>query len=484
MGTHSVTPNSWRLPLHEMAFWSITFFLIGVLLMSVLGSVSYPQLICAVITALFISLLILLGRRAHALLAVAIIIGAGYYTWRAVPATPVLTLGEPVVITGLVTDVLASVSSQRTDIDADGVHLRATLPRYPELRYGDQIRVEAVLEFSPAERAGYYQKEGVVALFSQPKSFTVVARNQGSKIMAWLYTIRSSVISQFNRVLPPAEATLLSGLTLGKNVGFSREFSEKLAITGTTHLVALSGYNISVIAGGILFVAGWFTGRRFALLIASVCVILFVVMTGAEASVVRAAIMAGIVFLAERSGRIPSIRNAVVVAAFVMVLHNPFILVFDVGFQLSFLALLGLVYLAPVVEGLFGHSERFSGLKKMFCATASAQLMVMPLLLATFGSVSFIGFITNVLLLGFIPVTMFLGLLIILFGLLSDYLALIIALLARVFLGYELGVINVFSQVPLLFTVERLPIFITILYYLGIVAFIWYRKRKTNHVSI
>ena len=105
--------------------------------------------------------------------------------------------------------------------------------------------------------------------------------------------------------------------------------------SGTTHLVALSGYNITVIAIAVSTLLSYFLRRRIVFWLSILTIIAFVLMTGAEASVVRAAIMGGIILLAKQIGRIHSMRNAIVFAALLMVLFNPKILRFDIGFQLS-----------------------------------------------------------------------------------------------------------------------------------------------------
>ena len=132
-----------------------------------------------------------------------------------------------------------------------------------------------------------------------------------------------------------------------------------------------------------------------------------------------------------------------------MVLINPKILAFDIGFQLSFMALIGIIYLEPWLRKKFKAKDEAGllGWRSNFWTTTSAQLAVLPILIYHFGFVSPVSILTNVLLLEFIPVTMGLGFSIGFASIISYWLAWLIALPAQAFLGYELTIINLFSNI-------------------------------------
>ena len=170
-------------------------------------------------------------------------------------------------------------------------------------------------------------------------------------------------------------------------------------------------------------------------------------MTGAEASVVRAGIMGIIMLLAERQSRIYSFRNAITLTAFIMLLFNPRLLVFDTGFQLSFAALLGIVYIYPLLKKRFKieENEGVMGWKRNLFQTFSAQVAVAPIVLTSFGYFSPTALFSNVLILEFIPVTMLLGFMTATLGFISYGLSLVLGWVTSVFLGYEIFIINLFS---------------------------------------
>jgi len=171
-------------------------------------------------------------------------------------------------------------------------------------------------------------------------------------------------------------------------------------------------------------------------------------MTGAEASVIRAGIMGIIVLLAQKQSRLYSFRNAVAITAFLMLLFNPKLLIFDLGFQLSFAALMGIVYLFPYFERRLGWRDKEGSifeLKKNGLQTFSAQLAVSPILLIKFGYLSATALLANILILTFIPLTMFFGFITAFLGFVSYELSLVMGLFTNFILSYEILVIKFFA---------------------------------------
>jgi competence protein ComEC len=130
-------------------------------------------------------------------------------------------------------------------------------------------------------------------------------------------------------------------------------------------------------------------------------------MTGASASVVRAGVMGTLLVYAGFIGRKSNIINALVLAGTVMIFLNPLILRNDIGFQLSFLATLGLVYISPIFEKWFVKIPEF--FRVLLAATLAAQVFTMPIIISNFGLLSLISPIANIAILPFVPVSMFLG---------------------------------------------------------------------------
>lgn len=354
-------------------------------------------------------------------------------------------------------------------------------PAYVYFRYGDLVKLQGVIKKPPAETTAYLLKDGILGRESFPK-IEKIKSGQGNFLKAKLLDFRGRILEIFKNNLPVEKAALLSGITLGSREGFSDELKNKMSLTGTTHLVALSGYNISVVAAAAAAVFSLYLSRTISFYLTVLIIILFVLMTGAEASAVRAAVMGVIALLANEVQRSFSLRNAIAIAAFLMVLYNPKVLVFDLGFQLSFLALLGIVYLNPVLKKILNMEDPgFFSWKGNFLTTLSAQLMVLPLLLGKFGIFSLTSLLANVLILEIIPLTMAMGFILALAGFLSGFLAKLAALAVNLLLAYQFWVIDLFSEFKILIMSKSLSPAYFLLYYLIIIGLtVYYGKRKEN----
>lgn len=351
----------------------------------------------------------------------------------------------------------------------------AKLPPYPALSYGDTLTFTGRVEepFSDSYRT-YLAKERVRGVVAFPK----IESHKPARTFSFrgaLYALREQLVDSFRRTLPAKEAALMAGLTVGAREDFSEEFRDAMADSGTTHLVALSGYNISIVVWVAMSLFLLVFPRRAAFAATLAVILAFVLMTGAEASVVRAAVMGSIALLARHAGRVYSMRNAIVFAALAMVIINPKVLAFDLGFQLSFLALLGIVYVKPALDP-FLHGEAQGSVfswRENLTTTASAQLAVAPLLIHTFGSVSISSLAANILVLEIVPLTMGLGFILAAISFLSLSLAQLLGFVAFVFLKLQTLVIEWFAflAIPVGPTVSVATV---LLYYSALVVFTWY----------
>lgn len=276
------------------------------------------------------------------------------------------------------------------------------------------------------------------------------------------------------RALPEPYASFGTSLLMGKT-GLSSSLIDEMRKTGTTHLIALSGFNISIISlylfGFLLFLR---LHRKLALGIASILVILFVIMVGGEASLVRAAVMGELVLIAQFIGRRYHFRRAILCAAFGMILFNPDVVALDIGFQLSFLSTLGITYLSPIFEKRWGGEKSFLGWRSHFYSTIASQVMAFPILITTFHTFSLLSIITNVLLLFSIPFTMLLVFFTGLVGFISTSLASVVGMLASFCIGYELAIIHHFSRIPLLLEIYlgNASLIFILLYYSFLAIFV------------
>ena len=474
--------------IYDIAFYTAGFFILGVLAAS--SGLNFPIIMMATILLAAIFLLIGYLRKIPKIfwltgLSLFIIIGAFYYFWWNNYQIKNLNIifDEKINFQGLVVKNPEQGNQQKLVVALQPPYSGKVLIKlrsYPSFNYGDLINFEGVIKTpEPADYADYLAKDGIFGIADYPKT-ELMAKNQGSVIKSQLFKLKEKLISNFQKTLSPEKSAFLAGITLGERTEFSQEFKDAMSKSGTTHLVALSGYNISVIVLAVFIFLNYFLSRRLTFILTILAIFGFVLMTGAEASVVRAAIMGFIALLASQVGRLYSIRNAIVLAAFFMVLVNPRVLYFDIGFQLSFAALLGIVYLGPAIQKFFRMKEEegFLGWQKNFLTTTSAQLAVAPLLIINFNQFSLTAFLANILILEVIPPTMFLGFLLGAMGFFSVALAAILGWFINLFLVYELTLINIFAKISL--PITKIGISGIIIYYLIMVGFIVYNYRNVK----
>ena len=192
-----------------------------------------------------------------------------------------------------------------------------------------------------------------------------------------------------------------------------------------------------------------FLGRRRKVLASAIMIIVFVILVGAGASVVRAAIMGGVGLLALWFGRTYFVSISLFTAAFFMNFLNPLIMLNDVGFQLSFLATCGLVYVSPLIEKYFVKLPEFFGIRESMTMTIAAQVLALPIILLNFGRLSLISPLANISVLPFVPASMLFGFFAVLFGYFSNALSLIFGFVAYLIMSLMILIVRFFAAVPL-----------------------------------
>lgn len=361
-----------------------------------------------------------------------------------------------------------------------------TVPRHPEFEYGDLLSVAGTLKAPEAfmsddtgklfDYPAYLSAKGVHYEMAFP-TLEAVGKGKGNPVRAALFSLKKRFIENVGELLHEPESSLLAGLVVGAKQSLGNALLDKFRAVGLIHIVVLSGYNITIIAQSIMRVLG-FLRPALSASFASLTIVLFAIMVGGGATVVRASLMALLVILARRAGRVYDVTLALSLAGFLMVLHNPKILAFDPSFQLSFLATVGLIYFAPLVERRVAWlPERFL-IREVAVATLATQLFVLPFLVYQMGAVSLVALPVNLLTLVFIPATMFFGFLAGVLGFAGALLAFPFAFAAEMFLSYILFVVSIFSKIPFAaVAVPHVPFFAVAVVYLFYFVLIYKMKK-------
>jgi len=330
------------------------------------------------------------------------------------------------------------------------------IPLYPRYAYGDKVKITCRLQLPEAMETEngrvfrydmYLARLGVFALCENPV-IAKIGGGEGSRARAEILRAKALVAGKVELLWSEPHASFMAGLLYGYRGGLG-SLQEQFNLTGVTHIVAVSGYNITIIATILISLCTYlYIPRQRAFWFVVAGIVLFVAFTGASASVVRAGIMGIIALLGRQLGRPSRSGNVLVLAAAVMVAHNPFVLLSDAGFQLSFLSTLGLVYINPLIKNRFLAVPGMSGLNETLTSTLSAIIATCPLILYQFGRLSLVAPVVNILILWLIPWLMLLGAAAVAVSFFSGFLGQIAAGIAWVGLEYIIVVVRWFAAWP------------------------------------
>ncbi len=320
------------------------------------------------------------------------------------------------------------------------------------------------------------------AVFLYPK-ISVIGEHHGSAVRETLLGLKQKFIDSLKPYLSSDEAALAEGFTLGERTDFSPELTQAMSSSGVTHLVALSGYNIAVLVFAVSALLTGFLGRRARFWVITAFILLFVVMVGAAASILRAAIMGFLALLAKETGRLYGMRNALTGTALMMALFEPGIL-FTMGFILTFASLLGIIFLKEPLASLFKKrgAESTGIFLDGMTTTVGAQLAVLPVIASAFGSFSLTAFLANIILVPLMPLTMFFSFLLGFFGMFASAIGVFIGWAVSLIIGFELFVIRFFARFALPVSGVWFSWFFLTLYYIILIGWVWwyaYRRNET-----
>jgi competence protein ComEC len=353
-------------------------------------------------------------------------------------------------------------------------------------RYGDIVNFYGKLEKpenfttntgKEFDYVNYLRKDGIVYVMSYPK-IEISTRDNGSKIKSALFYIKDKFLEKINLAIQSPENLLMGGLILGEKSSFGNDLRQSFINTGTIHIVALSGYNVTIVAEWIMKVFA-FLPKHLGIGLGIFAILLFIIMTGGSSTAIRAGVMATLALIARATGRNYDILRAMIIAGVFMILLNPYVLVFDVSFQLSFLATFAVVFFTPKIEKYFTWVTKKFQLRDIVSVTCAAYIFVFPFILYKMGNLSLVALPANVLILPFIPFTMLLGFITGGLGFIWYIFAVPFGFLSYLLLHWELGVINFFAGLPFAsLAIPNFPLLITLAIYIYFIYFLFGREIK------
>ncbi|MBP9072271.1 MAG: ComEC/Rec2 family competence protein, partial [Caldilineaceae bacterium] len=357
--------------------------------------------------------------------------------------------GESVTVTGMINSYpLRQDTQQRLDVRVDSlkidgserpVHgqLRLTTGLATQVIYGQPVRITGILsdppQFEDFDYRAYLARKGVQSLMQRPRITPLETPNQGSRLKRTLYALRARSESLLNRLLPEPYAALANGMLLGIESGIPDDLYDQFNLTGTSHVIVISGSNVALVAGVLMAIFQRVLGRRRSILPTLAGIGLYALLVGGDAAVLRAALMGGLFVWATAINRPSTALVSLGAACGAMTVVNPLML-WDVGFQLSSAATAGLILFTPgltqavgrwlpgfsggfLTSGFLAQSGVASAAKGVLqglfqdglIVTLAANVTTLPLVVFYFGRLSLISLLTNILILPVQPLIMFGG---------------------------------------------------------------------------
>lgn len=357
---------------------------------------------------------------------------------------------------------------------------------WPRFQYGDDVMAEGNLDTPKATDVfaydSYLSRFDIYSVL-QSTNITLIRGNVGNPLMRMLSALRTAFEARIKRIEPEPHASFLAGLLTGAQHGMPADLLQTFRNVGLTHIVAISGFNITIIVsviGSLLF----FLPLRWRFVPSIVGIILFTLLVGSGASVVRASIMGILGLFALQAGRVRDIRLAILWAAFAMLLWNPKVMWYDIGFQLSFLAVIGLTESKPLLDRAMDHIPYlpyFPSLREPLQMTLAAQVFAMPWVVARFGMLSLVSPIANMLVECFIPPAMLVGFVATMLSFVSLPLGRLIGFAAFGLLQVIMFIAQSLAKIPYAsIATPNIGIAIISIYYILLIAAIVWMKKSTD----
>lgn len=413
----------------------------------------------------------------HFLLPAFLLLGSAYYQFRQpdIDAFHIAFYNDreyDLLITGTLTEPpdyrdrytnlrieVEAVDTGNGDMPASGLLLVRVQP-HQTYEYGERIRLRGQLKTPPEDEEfsyrDYLARFGIHSYMTQAE-VTRLPGAGGNPIFAQTYKFKTRLLENTYRLFPDPEASLLAGILLGEQAGLSEKLQQAFKDTGTAHIIAISGFNIAIIAAMFFSIFKNLFGERIGAVLAVVGIFFYAFLVGGDAAVMRAAFMGSVSLFARQVGRRNDGMNALMAVALLMALINPLVL-WDVSFQLSFFATLGLIlYSEPfsnftnrIIERIIKEDTSTIAriINENVTLTFAAQLTTIPIMAYHFKRISLISFIANPFILPVQPPVMIVSGLALLVSVVFYPLGQLIAWIAWPFSAYSIRVVELFDKVP------------------------------------
>jgi len=471
--------------MRDRIFYLFCFgFVLGVLLRSFVFINLHSAILLGVISLFLFLFFTFISKNKWGIISAIFVLAFSFGVWRFhvedKPSSYVFEslMGQKIVLFGeIVDEPNIAESSQKLVVQIkrgqSKTKILVTTNREVDLKYGDEVKFAGALkkpenfitdQGKEFDYVNYLRKDGIFYVMTYSK-VEIVSQGNGNFIKNELFYIKEKFLSKMNLAIREPESLLMSGLILGEKSAFDESLRKSFIDTGTIHIVALSGYNVTIVAEWVMKVFSSFP-KNIGIGAGIFIIFLFVLMSGGSSTAVRAGIMAALALFARLVGKNYDVGRALALAGVTMVLVNPFILAFDVSFQLSFIATVAVIFFTPKIEKYFLWVTPRFGFRDIFAVTSATYIFVLPFVLYKIGNLSLVALPANILILPLVPFTMAFGFLTGLAGVIWYIFSVPFGYVSYLLLHYELFIINFFSNIPFAsLTIPDFPLILTLLIY-------------------
>ncbi|MFA6608499.1 MAG: ComEC/Rec2 family competence protein [Candidatus Paceibacterota bacterium] len=341
--------------------------------------------------------------------------------------------------------------------DVYDVQVRAQL--YPKYQIGETLKISGKVKVPDViqmhgdknnsfDYASYLKTKNVGSEMSYPKVEVIdeSAKTFSDTLGRW----KENFVTRIDLYVSSPASSLASGMLFGAS-SMSKDLSQTFRTAGLSHIVVLSGFNIVIVIATILFLFS-FLPLILRITFAAVSVVAFVIVVGAEPSVIRATLMAFVSLLAMVVGREYVARDALIISLFAIVMYEPYALTHDASLHLSFLATAGIVYLMKPLEEIFVRyfsSIKSKTFKEIFVTSLAAYIATMPYIMYAFGTVSVYALMANILILPFVPLAMLLSFLVVVSSFILVSLSQVIGFMDTAFIDVMIWIARAVEGLPM-----------------------------------
>lgn len=265
------------------------------------------------------------------------------------------------------------------------------------LQYGSQILIRKLLQ--PVSNSGnpggfdyrqYCAAQGIHhQVYLTADEYRVISGGHGNDFTKWLLATRNNVLAILRRYIPgEKESGVAEALLIGYRNDLDKDLVRSYSSTGVVHIIAISGLHLGMIYGLILFLLKPFSRKKWVRWVKPVLILVvlwgFSLLAGAAASILRSAVMFTFIVIGESLQRKTQVYNTLAASAFCMLLYDPYFL-WDVGFQLSYLAVLSIIlFMKPIYRLVYCSNRFLDAIWQLNAITLSAQILTLPAILFYF----------------------------------------------------------------------------------------------------